>query len=125
VRAPGGVGRGAQVELGKRGAKVQAGAADDDRPAAGVDEAVDLRMGHGRVGAGGEAVRERHGADQAVLERVALALARSAGEDLEPRVDLQRVGGDRDRVLAARRAACARARSRPPSCPPRWGRRWR
>ena len=34
LRADRGVGRRAQVEVGQRGAQVQAGAADDDRPAA-------------------------------------------------------------------------------------------
>ena len=39
-------------------------------------------------------------ADEPVLEAVALGCGGRAGEDLEPAVELQRVGGDRDRVLA-------------------------
>ena len=67
------------------------------RPAA--SSAVDLG-----VGARGERARagglgDRQHADQAVLEPRPLGGARRAGEDLQPAVELQRVGGHGDRVL--------------------------
>ena len=53
-RADRGGDRRAQVELGERGAQVEAGAADDDRAPALREQRVDLRVGALGVGAGGE-----------------------------------------------------------------------
>jgi hypothetical protein len=52
--------------------------------------------------ADGERLGHRHEAEQAVLEPGALGRRRRASQRAEPGVDLERVGGDRDGVLAAR-----------------------
>ena len=99
VLADAGRGRRAQIELGERGAQVEAGASDDQRPPAGRQQPVDLGVGEAGVGAGAEGLGHREEADQAVLEAVAFGRRRGAGEGLEPGVDLERVGRDDDRVF--------------------------
>ena len=91
-----------EVELGERGAQVEPGAADDDRRATRREGGIDLGVRAG--GVLGDRVRGGDGddRDEAVLEAVALGRGGRAGQDLEPGVDLQRVDGDRHRVLAAR-----------------------
>ena len=65
--------RRAQVELGERRAQVEAGAADHERPAAGVEQRVDLGVGAPRVGAGAEGLgrpaRSRRGGARAARAR--------------------------------------------------------
>ena len=90
-----------QRELGQRGAQVEAGAADDDRPPARLQRRVDLAMGQRHVVADRERLGDRHEADQPVLEPRPLRSAGGPGQPPEPLVDLQRVAGDRHRVLAA------------------------
>ena len=69
------------------------------RPAA--TSAVDLRVGEAGELARGRAAGHRQDAEQPVLEPRPLLRRRGAREDLQPAVELQRVGGDRHRVLAA------------------------
>ena len=73
ARARIGVGRRAEVELGERGAQVQPGAADHDRPPAGGDQRVDLGVRAAGEVAGGRARGEREDAEQPVLEPGALS----------------------------------------------------
>ena len=87
-------------ELGERRAQVQAGASDDDRPPAGREQRVDLGVRELGVLADAERRIERQERDQPVLQAHALGCLRDPGEDLQPGVDLQRVGGDRNRFLA-------------------------
>ena len=63
-----------------------------------------------------EARVDRQERDEPVLEARALGAVGSPGEDLQPAVDLQRVGRDGDRLRAAARAGARRARSRRRSC---------
>ena len=58
----------AEVELGQRGAQVEAGAADDDRAPAGERSPRRSRRGRGGVLARAEGLGDRHEAEQAVLE---------------------------------------------------------
>ena len=67
--------RGPEVELGQRGAQVQARAADDDRRRALAEQAVDLRVGEARVLAGAEARVDGEERDEPVLERALLLAA--------------------------------------------------
>jgi hypothetical protein len=92
--------RRAQIELRQRGAQVEAGAADHDRAPPLRDQAVDLGMRAARVVAGGGARGDGQDADQPVLEPPTVLWRGRAGEDLQPGVELQRVGRDRDGVLA-------------------------
>ena len=90
----------AQLELGQRRPQVQPGAADDDRPPAVGERAVDLGVRQLRVAAGAERLPGRHEADQPVLEPCPLLRCRRPGQDLQPAVDLQGVGGDGEGPLA-------------------------
>jgi hypothetical protein len=92
-------GDGAQAEFGERGAQVQAGSADDDRPPALGEQAVDLGVGQLGVLTGAEGGIDWQEGDEPVLEPGALARAGPAGERLEPDVDLEGIGRDRDRGL--------------------------
>ena len=93
--------RRAQVEVGERGAQVEAGPADHDRPAALRQELVDLRVRKGREPPGAELAAHLDEADQPVLEPRALLGGRGPAQRLESPVDLDRVARDGDRVLAA------------------------
>ena len=104
-RADRGVDRRSEVELGECRPQVQAGAADDDRPSALRDQRVDLGVGPFGVGAGRERLGDRHEAEQAVLEPLALRVRRGAGQDRQSVIDLQRVRRHRDRVLPPRAQA--------------------
>ena len=95
----------AQVELRERSAQVQPGAADDDRAGVLGEQAVDLRMGELGVLADREARVDGQDRDQPVVQARPLGERRDAGQRLEALVDLQRVGGHRDRPLAARAQA--------------------
>ena len=117
-----GVGRRPQVQLGQRGAQVEAGAADDDRAPARGEQPVDLGVGAAGVVAGGGGRGDRQDPEQPVLEPRAVGGARRAGEDLQARVELQRVGRHRDGILPVRTQRARRARSRPRSSPRPWGR---
>ena len=90
-----------EIEVGERGAQVEAGAADDDRSPALREQLVDLRVRQLGVLPRREARGDRDDAEQPVLEAGPLGGGRRAGEDLEPVVDLQRVGRHRHRVLPA------------------------
>jgi hypothetical protein len=59
---------------------------------------VDLLMGERHELPHRERVVDRHEADEAVLQLRPLGLPRRTGQDRHPLVDLERVGGDRDRV---------------------------
>ena len=74
--------RRAQVELGQRGAQVEARPADDDRPAPFLEQLVDLRVGELRVLA--DAVRRVDGQErqQPVLQLRLLGRAGGARERL-------------------------------------------
>ena len=118
-RTPGG-GGGRSDELGQRGAQVEAGAADDDRRRAVGEQRVDLGVRElGVLGDAEARVERRRTRPAGARARAAAAARRDAGQDLEAGVDLQRVGGDRDRPLAARAQPRARARARRRSCRPR------
>ena len=93
--------RRAQVELGERGAEVQAGAPDHDRAAPGGEQVVDLGVCELGVLAGAEGGVQRHQRQQPVLEQRPLGRRGGARQGLQAGVHLQGVGGDRDRVLAA------------------------
>ena len=69
-------GDGAQAQLGERGTEVEAGAADDDRAAAGGQQAVDLGMGQLGVLARAERGVDGQEGQQPVLELGALARRR-------------------------------------------------
>jgi hypothetical protein len=99
--ADGGVRRRAQLQVGQSGLEVEAGAADDDRPAAGGEGRVDL--GPSALGelAGGERLARVEEGQQPVLELRLLRGRGGAGERLEAAVDLEGVGGDRHRILPA------------------------
>ena len=99
--------RRAQVEVGERRAQVQAGAADDDRRRARrrASPSISACASCG-VLAGAEARVDGHERDEPVLEPRALGRASATPVRVSrPRVDLQRVGGHRDRALAARAQA--------------------
>ena len=116
----------AQVELGQRGAQVEAGAADHERPPARGERGVDLGVGEAGVRAGAERLA-RPGRSRAGGARAAPARCgrRGAREDRQPVVDLQRVGGDGDRVLALGAQPLGERDARPRSCPRRSARRSR
>ena len=124
IRAPhAGVGRRAQLEVRQRRLQVEAGAAHHDRAAPGRERGVDLARARERrtprrrsvsLGSTNESSR--------CSSRACSAARRGAGERLEAAVHLERVGGDRQRVARRARAGARRARSRPRSCPLRWGR---
>ena len=90
-----------EVHVGERGAQVEAGAADDDRPPAGREGRVDLGVRERHELSDRERRVDRDEAEQAVLETDPVAHVGGAGERLETGVDLERVGRDRDRPLAA------------------------
>ena len=94
--------RRAQIEIGERRAQVEAGAADDDRAPARRQQAIDLGVRQLGVLADAEGRVERQEGHEAVLERGALGGRGHAGERLQARVDLQRVGRHRDGILPAR-----------------------
>ena len=60
--------RGPQVQVGERRAQVEAGPADDDRPAPFGQELVDLGVRQGREAPRAELPRHLDEADQPVLE---------------------------------------------------------
>ena len=86
----------------ERRAHVEAGAADDDRPAAPprADESISDSREVGEA-PGAELLADVDDPDQPMLEALALLGARRPRQHLEPAIDLERVAGDRDRVLAA------------------------
>ena len=94
--------RRAQLELGERGAHVEAGAADDDRPPALGEQLVDLgvreRRRTGRPRTPRRSARTRPAGARAARARPRVAAPLRISR---PAVDLDRVAGDRDRVLAA------------------------
>ena len=65
-----------QLELGQRGAHVEAGAADDDRPAPLREQAIDLGMRELREAAGRELLVDADDSEQPVLESSLLAAVR-------------------------------------------------
>ena len=89
-----------QVEVRERGAQVQAGAADHDRPPAGREQLVDLAVGELGVPAGAERGVDGQDRQQPVLEPLLLGGRGGAGQGLQAAVDLQRVGRHRHRVLS-------------------------
>ena len=91
----------AQLEVAQRGTQVEARSPDEDRPPAFGKQAIDLAMGELRVLAGAELVGCRHDPQQAVLELLAFAWAGGTAENRQALVDLDRVAGDRDGILAA------------------------
>lgn len=93
---------GCKLEIGESGAQVEAGAADDERPAAGGEQPVDLRVGELGVAPDAEALGDREEGDEPVLEARPLGLGGHPGEDLKTPVDLQGVGGHGDGPLAPR-----------------------
>ena len=100
ARAGARIRRRAQVQVGQRGAHVEPGAADHDRAPSGRDQRVDLGVRQARVRARGGPRGDRKDAEQPVLEPRPVGGRGRAGEDLQPGVELQRVGGHRDGVLA-------------------------
>ena len=90
-----------QREVGEGGAQVEPGAADHDRRGALGQQRIDLRVGELGVLGDAEAVVDGNEGDEAVLELGPLGGAGHAGEGLEAGVDLQGVGGDGHRPLAA------------------------
>jgi hypothetical protein len=86
------VDRRAQIQVGERGAQVEAGAADDDRAAALFEQLVDRRVRLARIGAGRVGLGDGQEPDQAVLEPLLLVGGRGAAEDLQAVIDLDRVG---------------------------------
>ena len=115
--------RRAQVELGQRGAQVEAGARRP-RSACGprASSCVDLGMRQRREPARAELLLDRHARHQPVLEpvgRPAWPPARRGPRRPRSRRPTRRPGPRRAR------AAGRRARPRSRSCPPPWGRRWR
>jgi hypothetical protein len=84
--------RRAQREFGQRSPQVQAGAADHDRRRAVGQQLVDLRVRQRGVLGDAEACVDRQEGDEPVFELTLLSRRRGAGQELQPGVDLERVG---------------------------------
>ena len=93
--------RRAQVELGERRAHVEARPADDDRAAPLVEQSVDLGVGERGEAPGRKLLVDPRDPDEPVLEPGLLGGPGGPAENLQPTVDLDRIAGDRDRILAA------------------------
>ena len=94
-----GSGHRSQAQLGQRGAEVQPGASDDDRPSAFHEQTVDLGVRELRVLADAEGRVDREKRQQSMFELGSLRRAGGPGQDLEPVVDLQRIGRDGHGIL--------------------------
>jgi len=81
----------AQLKPGKRCPQVQAGAADHQRVLTSLQDRINLRMHEGGITPRAELLVGGDQAEQPVFEAVPLGLGRSAGEDLQAPVDLDRV----------------------------------
>ena len=92
---------GTQIELRQRRAQIQARAADDDWATPSRERRVDLGVRERHVLPDRERTGNRHEPEQAVLQPRLLRGRRGAGQRAQPVVDLQRIGRDGDRVLAA------------------------
>ena len=102
----------AQIELGERGAQVQAGAADHDRKGALREQRVDLARAPARRTRRPRSARRRAGSRPGGAPGArARPPARTPVSVSRPLVDLQRVGRDRDRPLAAARSRSASAKA--------------
>ena len=93
--------RGCKVQVREGGAQVEAGAPDHDRAASLAQSRIDLGVRHRCERSHGERLVDRDEPEQPVREPRTLLLGRGAGQRFEPAVDLERVGGYRDRILAA------------------------
>jgi hypothetical protein len=100
VLADAGRGRRPEVQVGERGAEVEACPADHDRPVSRVQRPVDLRVREPCVLPGGCLCGHRQHADQTVLQSFLLGTGGRTGENAEAAVELQRVRRDRDGRLA-------------------------
>jgi hypothetical protein len=90
-----------QLQVREGGLEVEARAPHDDRAAVCGERRVDLLVCQRRELAGREGLAHRHERDEPVLEPPLLLRGGDAGQDLQSAVDLEGVGGDRNRILAA------------------------
>lgn len=90
-----------ELDVRKRRSQVEARSPDHDRAAALLDQRVDLGAGAPGEPPGAELLGDVGYPEEPMLEAPPLLLGGRAGQDLEPAIDLKRVAGDGNRVLAA------------------------
>src|SRR5687768_1411350 len=90
-----------QLELGQRRTQVEARPADNDRPAAALDERIDLGVRELGEAACGELIAYVCDSDEPVFEPLSLLSVGCSAENLQAAVDLNRVAADRNRVFAS------------------------